>query len=189
MEKTQTQSAPEAIVHPTPHMGGHDAAHGPTVNVYYTIFGCLAALTAVTVFVSRVHLPPVAAVVMAFLIAISKATLVVAFFMHLKYDPKILRVMCLVPVVLTMIAMMALMPDIAMSGPQAAGPTDVARRIIAEYESGASVAHGGDHAGGNATHEEAGEHEAADGDETSAGGNGSSSQEPAADAQEQPASH
>ncbi len=184
MEKTQTHGAPEAVVHAVPHGGAHDAAHGPTVSVYYTIFGCLAVLTFLTVLVSRLHLPPVAAVVMAFLIAISKATLVVAFFMHLKYDPKVLRIMCVVPVVLTMIAMMALMPDIAMSGPQAAGPTDVARQIIAEYEAGGGAGHGSQHAEG------AEGHEAAGGDEAAAEGDGSSGEQPAAeDAQEQPASN
>ena len=121
----------------------HDASHGPSTGVYYTIFGCLAFLTFITVFISRVNLPAVPSVIMAFLIAICKATLVIAFFMHLKYDPKVMHMMCVVPVVLTMIAMMALMPDIALHGPQAAGPPEVAAHVLSEYafESGVPGAH------------------------------------------------
>lgn len=130
----------------------HSGSHEPPVNVYYTIFGCLVVLTFITVMVSRVHLPAVAAVVMAFLIAISKATLVIGFFMHVKYDPKILRVMCILPTVLTAIMMMALMPDVGMSPVQAAGPPEAARAAIDVYVSGGSPGHGTHEAG--ADHEE-----------------------------------
>jgi cytochrome c oxidase subunit IV len=88
------------------------AVHGPTVNVYWIIFGCLAVLTVLTVAVSKVDFSPTSAVVLAFMIAISKATLVVAFFMHVKYDAKILRLLCVVPTLLTMALLLALLPDV-----------------------------------------------------------------------------
>jgi caa(3)-type oxidase subunit IV len=140
---SSSQGPDESTVSYATHASAHDAAHGPSTGIYYTIFGCLAFMTFITVFVSRVNLPAVPAVIIAFLIAISKATLVIAFFMHLKYDPKVMRMMCVVPVVLTMIAMMALMPDIALHGPQAAGPPEVAAHILNEYavESGVPGAH------------------------------------------------
>lgn len=100
------------------------AGHGPGVRVYYTIFVCLAVLTFLTVLVSKMSLPPVAAVVLAFLIAISKASLVVAFFMHLKYDPKVLRIICLVPTLLTLLLVVALLPDVGMKPPGIAGAPD-----------------------------------------------------------------
>jgi len=105
------------------------------------IFGCLAVLTVITVAVSRVHLPPLAAVLLAFMIAISKASLVVAFFMHLKYDPKLLRLMCLVPTLLTMVLLLALLPDIASHGPQTAGPPVAA----ATEEAPTEEAHAAEH--------------------------------------------
>jgi cytochrome c oxidase subunit 4 len=98
--------------------------HGPGVRVYYTIFVCLGILTFITVLVSKMPLPPVAAVVLAFLIAISKATLVVSFFMHLKYDPKVLRIICLVPTLLTLLLVIALLPDVGMKPPGVAGVPD-----------------------------------------------------------------
>lgn len=171
-----------AVVHAT-HDDAHDASHGPSVGIYLTIFGCLAFLTFITVFISRVHMPPVPAVIIAFLIAICKATLVIAFFMHLKYDPKVMRMMCVVPVVLTMIAMMALMPDIALHGPQAAGPPEVAAQVISDYDN-EMQGHGTHSAAGEAGHASVGEGEAG----TESSENGAAAEpatEPAASADQQ----
>jgi cytochrome c oxidase subunit 4 len=96
--------------------------HGPSLNVYLTIFGCLAVLTVLTVAVSRLNLNPAAAVVVAIAIAISKASLVVAFFMHLKYVvARTLYLMCVVPTVLTVLLLIALLPDVGMAEPGVAG--------------------------------------------------------------------
>ncbi len=89
--------------------------HGPAVNTYYLIFGCLAVLTVVTVAVSRISMPPAAAVAVALLVAISKASLVATFFMHLKYDSRVLRLMCVVPTILTVMVLIALMPDVGLA--------------------------------------------------------------------------
>ena len=98
-------------------MDGHDNRqhHGPPVHTYYLIFGCLAVLTVVTVAVSRIHMPVAAAVTVALLVAISKASLVATFFMHLKYDARVLRLMCLVPTILTLMVLIALMPDVGLA--------------------------------------------------------------------------
>ena len=66
-----------------------DNAHGhPTLKTYFTIFGALMVLTGLTVWASFQHLgiwnTPV-----ALAIAITKATLVALFFMHLRYSPKL----------------------------------------------------------------------------------------------------
>lgn len=57
-------------------------------RVYWTIFGCLLVLTAVTVGVSYIHLPFTAAVVLALIVASTKASLVALYFMHLISEKK-----------------------------------------------------------------------------------------------------
>jgi cytochrome c oxidase subunit 4 len=104
---------------------------GPSVKLYYTVFASLAVLTVVTVTVSRLHMAPAAAVVIAFMIAISKASLVAAFFMHLRYDSRALHLMCAVPALLTLVMLMALMPDVGMAnGPLVAGPPETRASVI-----------------------------------------------------------
>jgi cytochrome c oxidase subunit 4 len=58
--------------------------HAPNVKAYLMVFGALLVLTVVTVLVSYWHLPIHLAVAVAVLIATVKASLVAAFFMHLK---------------------------------------------------------------------------------------------------------
>ncbi|MBI3551028.1 MAG: cytochrome C oxidase subunit IV family protein [Elusimicrobia bacterium] len=58
------------------------AAHD--VRPYYFVFGALLVLTVVTVLVSYWHLPPGPAIAVGLAIATVKASLVAAFFMHLK---------------------------------------------------------------------------------------------------------
>ena len=62
--------------------------HVVPTRVYYTIFLALMVCTAITVGVAFVDLGPMNAVV-AMTIAVLKATLVVLFFMHVKYSPKL----------------------------------------------------------------------------------------------------
>jgi len=63
-------------------------SHISPKSVYFTIFGSLMALTALTVYVAFQHLGwlnfPV-----AITIAIIKASLVVLFFMHVKYSTRL----------------------------------------------------------------------------------------------------
>lgn len=58
--------------------------HHPNTKTYLMVFGALMALTVITVLVSYLHLPPVAAITLGLAIATVKASLVAAFFMHLK---------------------------------------------------------------------------------------------------------
>ena len=66
------------------------AGHVSPKSLYYTIFGALMVLTAVTVAVAFVPLG-VLNFPVAITIAISKATLVVLFFMHVKYSSKLTK--------------------------------------------------------------------------------------------------
>jgi cytochrome c oxidase subunit 4 len=72
-----------------PHTSGTPGApHDAAVHVrgYLTVFGALLVLTALTVGVSYLDLPPAETVVVAVVIAAVKATLVAMFFMHLKSE-------------------------------------------------------------------------------------------------------
>ncbi len=63
--------------------------HGPSLNTYLAIFVALLALTGLTVAVAFVDLGPLGAPV-AVGIACLKATLVVLFFMHVKYESRLI---------------------------------------------------------------------------------------------------
>jgi cytochrome c oxidase subunit 4 len=60
-------------------------------SVYFAVFGALMVLTATTTAVSFVDLGPWNTVV-ALAIAFFKATLVVLFFMHVKYSPRLTQI-------------------------------------------------------------------------------------------------
>jgi cytochrome c oxidase subunit 4 len=82
------------------HGGGeHAAAHDPAhhiipLSIYLKVIGVLFFLTFITVFVAQFDFGQWNTVI-AFLIATVKATLVLAFFMHLKYDDMMNRVIIL----------------------------------------------------------------------------------------------
>jgi cytochrome c oxidase subunit IV len=61
------------------------------LRVYYTVFAALLVLTVVTVGVSLVDLGPLSTVV-ALVIAATKASLVILFFMHVRYGPRLIWV-------------------------------------------------------------------------------------------------
>jgi cytochrome c oxidase subunit 4 len=67
-------------------MAGHVSPKG----IYYAIFGSLMVLTAVTVGVAFINLGPFNFPV-ALSIAIVKATLVILFFMHVKYSSRLTK--------------------------------------------------------------------------------------------------
>lgn len=72
-----------AAVHP-----GHEAGHPhvSSIGTYLTVFASLLVLTVITVMISYMGLPSLMSVFVAMLIATVKASLVVLYFMHLKYD-------------------------------------------------------------------------------------------------------
>ena len=65
-------------------------SHIAPKSMYYTIFGILMALTALTVFAAFNHLG-VFNFPVAIGIAITKATLVILFFMHAKYSSRLTK--------------------------------------------------------------------------------------------------
>jgi cytochrome c oxidase subunit 4 len=75
----------------------HEEHHGPTVKMYFAIFFALAILTVVTVLAARFDFGPLVGAqlggfvnnAVALGIAVTKASLVVLFFMHVKYENKL----------------------------------------------------------------------------------------------------
>jgi len=98
---------PHGTSAPTPH---HQ------VN-YFAIFVALVVLTVVTVAVAFKRFDSeLVNVLLALLIASVKASLVALYFMHLKFEGKLIYFIAIVPLVLCIILVCALIPDIA-NGP------------------------------------------------------------------------
>jgi len=75
------------------HHFGHDnspEAVKKEIRKYLYVFYALAVLTGVTVWVSTFHLPIHTAVLIALVVAITKGSLVAAFFMHLISERKLI---------------------------------------------------------------------------------------------------
>jgi cytochrome c oxidase subunit 4 len=71
----------------------HGGEHGSQPHVlplktYFAVFGALLVLTVLTVVVSVIGLPQPTAIIVAMVVAAVKASLVVLWFMHLKYDDR-----------------------------------------------------------------------------------------------------
>ena len=64
------------------------SAHVIPTRVYYTIFAILMVCTGLTVWIAFLDLGPLNAIA-ALAIAVFKATLVVLFFMHVKYSTRL----------------------------------------------------------------------------------------------------
>jgi cytochrome c oxidase subunit 4 len=87
----------------------HEANHG---RLYVWIWICLLALTAVEVVLAYVHLfPPSGMLILLMALSIVKAALIVAYFMHLKFE-RMNLILTLVPSVVVVIALLfAFFPD------------------------------------------------------------------------------
>ncbi len=82
------QASGQASHGPASHAGGSSLTkhHVSPLWVYYGVFVVLLFLTIVTVAVSYAALPMPYSIIVAMIVAIVKATLVAAIFMHLNFD-------------------------------------------------------------------------------------------------------
>jgi len=80
-----SHSNAHAVADHAEHGGEH---HISPLSTYLIIYGALLVLTVVTVAISYMGLPPVQSITVAMLVAFVKASLVGAWFMHLKYDTR-----------------------------------------------------------------------------------------------------
>jgi cytochrome c oxidase subunit 4 len=79
---------------------------------YLAIAATLFVMTGITIAVSFVNLGKAGNVILAMAIAAFKASLVILFFMHLKYEKKTMVIICLVPYLLAAVLLFALFPDV-----------------------------------------------------------------------------
>jgi cytochrome c oxidase subunit 4 len=102
---------PDQPLSDAPH--GHDAPHHK-IN-YFAIFGLLVVLTIVTVGVAFMGIQTEwIKILLALTIASIKAAFVATFFMHLKFEGKMIYFIAAVPLCLTVILICALIPDVVM---------------------------------------------------------------------------
>jgi cytochrome c oxidase subunit 4 len=120
--------------------------HGVTVPMphhhvnYIACFLALVGLTVATVlayYVFRTSESELVKVLVALAIAAVKATVVAMFFMHLKFEGKLIYTIAIVPLILCVLLVMALIPDVLR------GPLFNNRPVFNPAESAAG---GGDHA-------------------------------------------
>src|SRR5262245_1294350 len=93
--------------------------HGTTVPTphhavnYYGIFFALVVLTIVTVAIAFHRFESeFVNLALAMVVATTKATLVASFFMHLKFEGKLVRMIFFIPLLLCVLMIVALIPDI-----------------------------------------------------------------------------
>ncbi len=87
-------------------MNGHDSGN----RTYVVVWGALVVLTAVTVAVSYVNLGMMN-VVVALLIASAKASLVALFFMHLRYEDRLVWGFALTPMIFLVLIVVGTLSD------------------------------------------------------------------------------
>jgi cytochrome c oxidase subunit 4 len=102
------------VKHETASTMAHEGTdhHGPTYRLYMTIAAVLAVCTALSfVFNQALHDAKVVAFLLILLVAIVKATLVGVYFMHLKWDWKLLYYLIIPAFILGVMMMVVLSPD------------------------------------------------------------------------------
>jgi len=107
---------------PASRMHEPEEPHGVSVAIphhyvnYYVIFLVLVVLTILTVLIALKRFDnELVNVLLALLVAWIKATCVARYFMHLKFEGKLIYLMLIVPLILCFILVFALIPDILMT--------------------------------------------------------------------------
>ena len=105
-------------------MNEPEEPHGTTVPTphhhvnYIAIFAALVVLTIVTVLVAMHRFESeLVNLLLALFVACIKATLVAMFFMHLKFEGKLIYTIFVVPLLLCVLLTVALIPDVLMTHP------------------------------------------------------------------------
>ena len=97
-----------------------DHAHDHS-KIYVNVLIALAVLTFITVAASRIHLGRAGNIGLGLAIATVKASLVVMFFMHLKYEQRWWAGLVLFPLALVMIIIGSNLPDTGLNGRHSGG--------------------------------------------------------------------
>jgi len=92
---------------------GHTAPESHHKVNYFAVFVILVILTVVTVVVAFVNIKSeTAKILLALTIASVKASAVVLYFMHVKFEGKLIYLILLVPVSFSIMLVIALLPDV-----------------------------------------------------------------------------
>ena len=92
---------------------GHSVPEPHHAINYYAIFGLLVVLTVVTVAVAFIDIKSeLTKVLLALTIASIKAAAVCLYFMHLKFEGKLIYLILLLPVFLCFVLVLGLIPDV-----------------------------------------------------------------------------
>lgn len=115
---------PEAVAHE--HEAEH--AHGGTNRENIVIWGGLLLLTAVEVVLAYIHINPILMLIILMLLSVVKAALIVAYFMHLKFE-RMSLVLTIVPTLIILFCLFAILfPDSGrlrdMRGPEPAAHSE-----------------------------------------------------------------
>jgi len=105
-----------------------DAAHDPhrpNVALYVKVFAALMVLTLITVAISKIHLPRPQAIGLGLFVALLKASLVGALFMHLWGEKKLIHRTLWITVAGAAILILPII-DVVMVSRRITSPADVA---------------------------------------------------------------
>jgi cytochrome c oxidase subunit 4 len=86
-----------------------------SVRIYFAVFGALMVLTAITVYASSVDLGPYN-IAVALAIAFCKASLVVLYFMHVRYGSNLTKVVVIAAFVWLALLLVLTMSDFMTRG-------------------------------------------------------------------------
>lgn len=97
---------------PEPAHGHSEAEPHHAIN-YFAVFGTLVVLTIITVLVAFANLKSeTAKILLALTIASIKASAVILYFMHVKFEGKLIYLILIVPITFSIMLVIALLPDI-----------------------------------------------------------------------------
>lgn len=86
-------------------MAGDTTTHEPRLRVYVTVWICLLGIVAIEVALTRAGLPAGTLVLALLALAIIEAAIGVMYFMHLRYERRLLF-WCLIPALVFVLVMM-----------------------------------------------------------------------------------
>jgi cytochrome c oxidase subunit IV len=93
------------------HAAGHAAEHAGSNKENIIVWGGLLGLTAVEVFLAYIHINQVMMLIILMLLSVVKAALIVAYFMHLKFE-RLSLVLTIVPTLIVLFCLFAIFfPD------------------------------------------------------------------------------
>lgn len=117
---------------------------------YYKVFGALATLTVITVAISSMKVGITLAIILALLVATTKASLVASFFMHLSHERKLIYLVMGLTMFMFLFMMLFIFGTVS-------DPLTGTKNLNFEYHVEKSDGHGGHTKEAKPAHE-AGEH-------------------------------